>query len=155
MPPARSQTPFHANRPIFVAVLGFDGVNALDLVGPLETLTEARAHGGPDYRIEIVALSGLEFRSESGVIFRAGGKASLNAIYDTIIVPGGAGLREPRNLDAAAAWRQLSRWSTSLVHRLFAVPNQECAMQVWRISGTRRMRYHSRFRPKVSVRDSI
>lgn len=142
MPLARSQTPSHANWPISVAVLGFDGVNALDLVGPLETLTEARAHGGPDYRIEIVALSGLEFRSESGVIFRAGGKASLNAIYDTIIVPGGAGLREPRNLDAAAAW---CRKQALTARRVVSVCTGAYALAAAGLLDGRRVTTHWRF----------
>lgn len=87
-----------------VQILGFGGVNALDIVGPLETLASVQVAGSPRYDVQLVGLHDRRFTSESGITFETRAEASDGGIADTIIVPGGAGLREPDTLEAARRW---------------------------------------------------
>src|SRR5689334_8759086 len=92
-----------------VAILGFDGVATLDLTGPLEALSVARFRGADDktfpcYRPMVVALTKKDFTSESGLIFKAETNIELASTFDTILIPGGSGLRQPGTLRLAAEW---------------------------------------------------
>ena len=88
-----------------ICILGFDGVTALDLVGPLEVFAtaNARAQTGKPYTVTVITVGGQKIRSESGLEFLPT-PGSLAQSFDTIIVPGGAGLREPRTVAAVSAW---------------------------------------------------
>lgn len=94
--------------PKLIGVLGYDNVAALDLTGPLEALTSARHPGDeanpPCYRPVIVGLTSKSFTSESGLHFRADLTADTTHIFDTIIVPGGKGLRQLETRQQAALW---------------------------------------------------
>ena len=92
-----------------VAILGFDGVAALDLTGPLEALSIARfpgAHGEalPCYQPIVVGLERKNFTSESGLIFKADASAESSDSFDTLVIPGGSGLRRPETTRSAASW---------------------------------------------------
>lgn len=84
-----------------VGVIGFDGANALDIVGPLE----AFANAGQDYDICVMGLSGTPFSAESGVRFvpRCRLDEAPKSI-DTLIVPGGVGLRDPKTNSTVSSW---------------------------------------------------
>ena len=85
---------------IHVGILGYDGVTALDLVGPADAFSIAneisRASEGeaPPYRITVLGLAGLRFAAESGLRFEAHAVLDASTAVDTLIVPGGSGLRE-------------------------------------------------------------
>src|SRR6186997_2932115 len=92
-----------------IGLLGFDGVAAMDLTGPLEALSIA--HRLPDpgrgpacYKPVIIGLTDRNFTSESGLRFKADATADSIDILDTILIPGGKGLREPETSRLAAAW---------------------------------------------------
>ncbi|MGH8095204.1 MAG: DJ-1/PfpI family protein [Chthoniobacterales bacterium] len=92
-----------------VGLLGFDGVAALDLTGPLEALKLARFPGdqGADsrcYETLVVGLKSKCFTSDSGLVFRANAMTDLAPPFDTILVPGGKGLRQPETTRLAADW---------------------------------------------------
>jgi transcriptional regulator GlxA family with amidase domain len=85
-------------KPITVAILGFDGVAALDLVGPLEVFAAAEIEGKKCYKAQIVGPTLRPFTAESGVIFRPHTTWTDKIDIDTLIIPGGPGLRnEPTN----------------------------------------------------------
>jgi transcriptional regulator GlxA family with amidase domain len=95
--------------PRTVAILGFDGVAALDLTGPLEALSLARCsnergEGRPCYRPIILGLEHKSFNSESGLGFKADALAESVVRLDTIVIPGGSGLRRPETIRSAASW---------------------------------------------------
>ena len=92
-----------------IGLLGFDGVTALDLIGPLEAFS--LAHRLPDqgqgpacYKPIIVGLTEKSFISESGLRFKADTTAEAIDFLDTILIPGGRGLRQPEAGRRAAAW---------------------------------------------------
>jgi transcriptional regulator GlxA family with amidase domain len=74
-----------------VALIGYDGVQSLDLTGPMEVFTIAnRFAGGPAYEVLIASVAGGEIVSNAGL--RIGGLRSLSELpheLDTILVAGG------------------------------------------------------------------
>jgi len=96
-----------------VGIIAFDGVNALDLIGPLEVFANA---GRPDftrresrgvYALHLIGLGGQPVFTESGVRFVPGKQLANAPPLDTVIVPGGSGLREPSTNSAVSAWLRL------------------------------------------------
>jgi transcriptional regulator GlxA family with amidase domain len=91
-----------------IGLLGFDGVAAIDLVGVLDTFYVA---GGNDWRTRsalyetvTVGLSARAFRAESGLRMVPDVALKDAPAFDTIVVPGGPGLREDKTNAAVAAW---------------------------------------------------
>jgi len=95
--------------PLHIGFLGFDGVMGLDLVGPMDAFSSAQieeSNGQPAkcYEVLIVGLSRRPFVSEAGTVFKPH-KTIVNAPHlDTLIIPGGRGLRVPAIQKKAAEW---------------------------------------------------
>ena len=92
-----------------IGFLVYDGITALDLIGPAEAFacaTLAGERGAPRPAYEVVTL-GLDRRacvSESGVTIVPSTTIAAAPSLDTLIVPGGQGLRRPEINRKAAAW---------------------------------------------------
>ena len=71
-----------------VQIVLFDGVQSLDVTGPLEVFTYA---GG--YRVTTASVGGAQVRTSSGLHLRP--DHDLSDKSDTLIIPGGEGTREP------------------------------------------------------------
>src|SRR5271166_718345 len=98
-------------KPRHIAILGYDQIMGLDLVGPMEAFASAHVNSpkaGREscYRVTIAALEGKTFRSEFGLTFTA--EKSLFDIrdVDTLLIPGGKGLRESNGNKKLTAWLQ-------------------------------------------------
>src|SRR5262245_42494217 len=83
-----------------IGFLGFDGVMALDLVGPIDAFTTAavdESNGQPSscYEVVIIGLSDKPFVSESEVVFKPHKTLRNAPALDTLIIPGGKGVRRP------------------------------------------------------------
>ena len=95
-------------KPRRVAFIGFDGVNALDLTGPSEVFASARVEAGdelvPGYTVCILGMGGRSVRAESGILFKPHLPLSATLEIDTLIVPGGHGLRVPTVNARVAKW---------------------------------------------------
>jgi transcriptional regulator GlxA family with amidase domain len=95
-------------KPRRVAFIGFDDVNALDLVGPIEAFASALVDGRNEvqsgYATSILAFSERPFRAESGIMFKPDQLITSGLDIDTLIIPGGAGLRNPRVHSKVVAW---------------------------------------------------
>lgn len=93
-----------------IGVIGFDGVNAVDLVGPLEAFANAGRsdHGSKRskgvYETHVIGVSRAPFTAESGIRFVPDYCLKDAPAMDTLIVPGGWGLREPATNAAISAW---------------------------------------------------
>jgi transcriptional regulator GlxA family with amidase domain len=74
-------------KPITIAILGFDGVAGLDLVGPLEAFAVAEADGRKCYDTCVVGLTLRPFAAESGVTFRPHASLEERIDIDTLVVP--------------------------------------------------------------------
>ena len=92
-----------------IGFVGFDGVTASHLVGPADAFSAAALDDGysnriPCYQIHVIGLSSACCRAESGMIFTP--EETLEAVseWDTIVVPGGKGLRKPEVCERIADW---------------------------------------------------
>ncbi|MGW7364165.1 GlxA family transcriptional regulator [Streptomyces sp. NPDC054841] len=80
-----------------VLVVLFDGVQSLDVTGPLEVFAGANKHSGTPftYRIRTASLDGEPVRTSSGLtLVPDGGLGDAGPVH-TLIVPGGEGTRRP------------------------------------------------------------
>jgi transcriptional regulator GlxA family with amidase domain len=93
-------------RPLRVAVLLFEGVNSIDVAGPLEAfasvLQDDRLTKG--YEITTWSLGSLRVRSECGLQLAADIKAPDRPQAELLLVPGGPGVREPGTLASLGKW---------------------------------------------------
>ena len=81
-----------------IGILGYNGVTAINLIGPLEAFAnafECSVDGErlPRYRVVLIGCTGDEFTTDSGVTFRADGFRSDEVKLDTLVIPGGSSLR--------------------------------------------------------------
>jgi len=96
-------------KPLCIGFLGFDGVMALDLVGPIDAFTSAAVEESNGrtvscYEVVIIGLTRQPFVSESGVVFKPHKTIANAPALDTLIIPGGRGLRVPEMQRKVAAW---------------------------------------------------
>jgi transcriptional regulator GlxA family with amidase domain len=92
-----------------IVILGYDDIMGLDLVGPMEAFGTAQVKSSkgtwnPCYRVTIATLGAKTFRSEFGLTFAADQTLFGLRDVDTLIVPGGKGLREAENHRKLGAW---------------------------------------------------
>lgn len=82
-----------------IGFIGFDSITMLDLIAPLEAFgaannfVEGRIR---PYELTIVSAGGKPFCSELGVVMSASAGFKDAPPFDTILVPGGAGLRDAK-----------------------------------------------------------
>jgi transcriptional regulator GlxA family with amidase domain len=96
-----------------IAFVGYDNVTTLDLFGPLEVFATANdVLGSKLYQLSIICASGKVFQGESGVRVAADRAFRDAPAFDTILVPGGAGLRDPRIGDPVVAFLRARARST-------------------------------------------
>src|SRR5947207_58347 len=98
-------------KPKLIGFLGYDGIQGLDLVGPLEAFMAAftdEAGGGARrvcYETLVIGLTGEPFTSETGITFKPHKTLEGVQALDTLIIPGGRGARLDAEINAkAAAW---------------------------------------------------
>lgn len=106
--------------PLRVGFLGYENANALDLVGPAEAFATAVRETGKGnlercYEISIIGLTRRAFRAESGVVFQPTVTIENAPSLDTLIIPGGCGLRVPDINRKAADWISRKAKSTRRV----------------------------------------
>ncbi len=90
-----------------IGLIGFDGVAALDLVGVLDAFHIASRLGGGDqalYAPIVIAIADGPFKSESGLRMLPDATAQACGPLDTLVVPGGPGLRCAGVGQAVGAW---------------------------------------------------
>jgi len=92
-----------ARRPIAIGLIAYEGVQTVDLIGPIDAFASANALRAGCYALSIVSPDGGPVTSEAGVrLVPARALADLGPV-DTLVVPGGCGLREPATTAAVAA----------------------------------------------------
>jgi transcriptional regulator GlxA family with amidase domain len=87
-------------KPLRVGLVGYDGIQGLDLVGPSDAFTIARTvseNGQPQpcYEVVVLGLTNKPFRAESGILFQPHTTLGQAPPLDTLVIPGGKGTRVP------------------------------------------------------------
>ncbi|WP_445527801.1 GlxA family transcriptional regulator [Streptomyces cyslabdanicus] len=78
-----------------VLVVLFDGVQSLDVTGPVEVFAGADRHLPGTYRIHTASLDGGPVRSSSGLTLAPDSPLAEAPAPHTLLVPGGEGTRRP------------------------------------------------------------
>jgi transcriptional regulator GlxA family with amidase domain len=78
-----------------VLVVLFDGVQSLDVTGPLEVFAGAEKHTPGTYRIRTASRDGAPVRTSSGLTLVPDGTLADAPDPHTLLVPGGQGTRGP------------------------------------------------------------
>jgi transcriptional regulator GlxA family with amidase domain len=82
-----------SDRPINVVLLTYPGVQTLDIAGPLDAFTAASQARPDSYSFRTVSLTGAPLVTESGLKITPDCALHEMTGIDTLMVPGGAGLR--------------------------------------------------------------
>ncbi|HSV63706.1 MAG TPA: AraC family transcriptional regulator, partial [Chthoniobacterales bacterium] len=95
--------------PLRVGFIGYEQANALDLAGPAEAFASAVRDAGKGkqercYEVIIIGLTRRSFATESGLVFQPVTTLEAAPRLDTLIVPGGCGLRRPEINRKVAEW---------------------------------------------------
>jgi transcriptional regulator GlxA family with amidase domain len=99
MPPGADTEPMARS----VVILGFPGVQALDVVGPHDVFTGAALLTEGGYRVSVVSRDGQPVSTPTGLAFVAEAMPEPQGI-DTLLLPGGAGVDAARRDPATMAW---------------------------------------------------
>jgi len=89
-----------------IGIVLFDQVTLLDVAGAADVFACANDYldGANRYDVVTLATSLAPVLAASGVLLTAQQRLSPTARIDTLIVPGGSGIREPRQLAAISVW---------------------------------------------------
>src|SRR4051794_27597742 len=93
-----------------VLLLGFPGIQALDLVGPAEVFAAATLKSAADgkddtgYDVTVVSAGGAPFATGTGLAFAAEPLPDPTTSIDTLVLPGGRGQDDVRADADLMAW---------------------------------------------------
>lgn len=141
-------------RPRRVGIVGFDQVDALDLVGPAEAFASAQVQDAKGetvaaYEVVILGLTNACFVAESGIVFQPQTTLRNAPKLDTIIIPGGAGLRRAETNRVVVRWIQERSEET---RRVVSICTGIYALAVTGLLDGRRVTTHWRFASDVARR---
>lgn len=86
-----------------VAILGFPGVQGLDVVGPYDVFTGAALLTDCGYRVSVVSVDGASVCTPTGLAIVAEALGETEPV-DTLIIPGGGGVDAACEHAATVAW---------------------------------------------------
>jgi transcriptional regulator GlxA family with amidase domain len=100
-----------STKPRQVVMVLFDGVQSLDVTGPLEVFSAARrlldevGRSARGYELRTLSVDGKPLHTSSGLTIVPHGRLrQAPQQIDTLIVPGGAGVREAAGDESLLAW---------------------------------------------------
>ena len=141
-------------KPLRVGLIGYDGVQALDIIGPSDafTIAEIESDNGqrrPCYEVIIVGITNKPFRAESGISFQPHTTLRNAPTLDTLIIPGGRGAR------IGQSGNLISEWISSRakrIRRIASVCTGVYALAPTGLLDGRRVTTHWRFANDVARR---
>jgi transcriptional regulator GlxA family with amidase domain len=87
-----------------VVIVGFSGVQALDVVGPHDVFTTASLLTGGGYDVVVASADGQQVTTASGLAFGAGPLPDPDDPLDTVVLPGGGGVEDARTDSELITW---------------------------------------------------
>ena len=137
-----------------VVIVGYDDITSLDLSGPLEAFSSAfledpKGNPQPCYKVTIAALGAKTFDSESGLRMTATCFLSSLRHLDTLLIPGGRGMRLSPSAPKLADW--ISRRADG-IRRIASVCTGIFALAPTGLLDKRRVTTHWRFATELASR---
>ena len=138
-----------------IGFLGYDDVQTLDIAGPLDAFMTARLDEGDGphelcYETLIIGLNDRPFVSESGITLKPDYSLRSAPALDTLIVPGGKGLRlNPQTSTKISEWIKLR---ASRIRRIAAVCTGIYGVAPTGMLDGRKVTTHWRFAKDLSQR---
>jgi len=141
-------------KPLRVGLIGYDGVQALDIIGPSDafTIAEIESDNGQRracYEVIILGITNKPFRAESGISFQPHTTLRNAPTLDTLIIPGGRGARIGKSGNLIAKWIS-SR--AKRIRRIASVCTGVYALAPTGLLDSRRVTTHWRFANDVARR---
>jgi len=141
-------------KPLRVGLIGYDGVQALDIIGPSDafTIAEIESDNGqrrPCYEVIVIGITNKPFRAESGIYFQPHTTLRNAPTLDTLIIPGGRGARIGKSGNLIAKWIS-SR--AKRIRRIASVCTGVYALAPTGLLDGRRVTTHWRFANDVARR---
>jgi transcriptional regulator GlxA family with amidase domain len=140
--------------PKHIVIVGYDDITSLDLVGPLEAfssafLVDSKGNPRPCYKVTIAALDSKTFRSESGLRMTAACLLDSLRHVDTLLIPGGRGVRVSSSGPKLADWitRRAAR-----IRRIASVCTGIFGLAATGLLDGRRVTTHWRFATELANR---
>lgn len=92
-----------------IGFLIYPGMQALDLVGPMDafaavTLVDGTGQRRPGYEVLTIGLDAKAVLAESGLLLKPQFAAVEAPKVDTLVIPGGCAMREKKTANKVAAW---------------------------------------------------
>ena len=96
-------------KPKTVGIIVFEQMTAADLMGPAETFSRPtiateNGRGGRCYHVVTIGFSAKPWVTESGIVVKPHVDMQHAPPLDTVIVPGGSGIHDPKLNKAIAEW---------------------------------------------------
>jgi transcriptional regulator GlxA family with amidase domain len=132
-----------------IALLGYDGVQTLDLSGPLDAFGSAGALRPGAYATVVCSLDGLPFTSEAGLRITPDCALADAGPLDTLILPGGEGLRRPGVAERVA---EALRAMAPSLRRIVSVCTGIYGLAPSGLADGRRVTTHWKFAADVAAR---
>src|SRR6266403_3130860 len=141
-------------KPLRVGLIGYDGVQALDIIGPSDafTIAEIESDNGqrrPCYEVSVIGITNKPFRAESVIYFQPHTTLRNAPTLDTLIIPGGRGARIGKSGNLIAKWIS-SR--AKRIRRIASVCTGVYALAPTGLLDGRRVTTHWRFIADVARR---
>jgi transcriptional regulator GlxA family with amidase domain len=140
--------------PKHIVIVGYNDITSLDLAGPLEAfsnafLEQSKGNSQPCYKVTIAALGAKTFSSESGLRMTAACLLGSLHHVDTLLIPGGRGVRLSSLGPKLADW--ISRRAGS-IRRIASVCTGIFALAPTGLLDGRRVTTHWRFAAELASR---
>ena len=135
-----------------IGFVGFKDAVALDIVGPMEVFSLASEIEGarvPRYRCLLLGLNRRPFVTDSGLVIRPEVTLADAPPLDTLVIPGGSGVRNRGTNDRIVAWLQRS---AAQFRRVASVCTGLYALAPTGLLDGRRVTTHWRFAGDVARR---
>lgn len=87
-----------------VVIVGFPGVQALDVVGPYEVFTGASLLTGGGYDVVVASIDGQSVTTATGLTFVSTPLPDAGDPVDTVVLPGGGGVHAARSDVELIGW---------------------------------------------------
>jgi transcriptional regulator GlxA family with amidase domain len=95
-----------------VVIVGFSGVQALDVVGPHDVFTTASLLTGGGYDVAVASADGQQVTTASGLAFGSVPLPDPSDSLDTVVLPGGGGVEDARTDSELITWIKAVAGST-------------------------------------------